>query len=242
MVVRFVWGGANMAPRQRIAHNVLILPKALGGLGLLTAKQQASAFAPATVTWAFSPGLPHPLKQLIRATFTHDAERMWGAPVEAALLHTGRRLTDRAAWDNTPIWDPQILAVRTKASIGKTQGHQMLQRRGITHLKHIADGAGRIKKLAEIDVTLNRNTRAKAAFQKIKNITPSFAECNTPTKTKNTYLLQTGTEERWCVAVLTNTANATVDPQQNPARQVYRIHAGGLLIKQKEPEIPPGTH
>ncbi|KAL3678858.1 hypothetical protein R1sor_021814 [Riccia sorocarpa] len=64
-IVKFVWGGTNTTPRQRIANKVLRLPKAQGGLGLLAASQQVAAFAAATVTWAFSPGKQHPLKQLI---------------------------------------------------------------------------------------------------------------------------------------------------------------------------------
>ncbi|KAL3692853.1 hypothetical protein R1sor_006504 [Riccia sorocarpa] len=67
-IVRFVWGGANTSPRQRIAHKVLQLPKSTSGLGLLAAKHQASAFAAATITWGRSNSLKEagitPLKHI----------------------------------------------------------------------------------------------------------------------------------------------------------------------------------
>ncbi|KAL3691820.1 hypothetical protein R1sor_005471 [Riccia sorocarpa] len=60
--------------------------------------RQAAAFAVATITWALSPGTPHPLKLLIRAAFAHKADTVWGTSIEAAptayqKYHTGRRIS-----------------------------------------------------------------------------------------------------------------------------------------------------
>ncbi|KAL3695898.1 hypothetical protein R1sor_009974 [Riccia sorocarpa] len=155
-VIKFVWGGANATPRHRIAQNVLHLPKSMGGLGLLAAQQQASAFAATTVTWALTPGKPHPLKQLIKAEFVEQADTRWGADMQAG--------------------------VRSKAIVGKTQGHQMLRNRGLTSIKHIADVQGKIRELHDIDPLIHQNSRANAAYAKIKSGTSNFLEA---TRSKN---------------------------------------------------------
>ncbi|KAL3692891.1 hypothetical protein R1sor_006542 [Riccia sorocarpa] len=92
-VVRFVWEGgrgANMTPRQCITHKVLSFLNHREDWDSSQQNNRRHPSLPATVTWAFTPGLPHPLKQIICAAFAYDAERKCGAPIEAAVLHTGR--------------------------------------------------------------------------------------------------------------------------------------------------------
>ncbi|KAL3701849.1 hypothetical protein R1sor_019871 [Riccia sorocarpa] len=181
-IVKFVWGGANTTPRQRIANRVLRLPRSQGGLVLLAAEQQASAFAAATVTRALTPGKPHPLKLLIRAAFAYQAETKWSSSIEAAILHTKKcnldigsptmgfllaawaktatllkspGITSRKALENTPIWVPQLKEVRDTTLKGKTQGHLALKRAGVTNIKHIADHTGRLRDLRDINLRLD---------------------------------------------------------------------------------------
>ncbi|KAL3679384.1 hypothetical protein R1sor_022340 [Riccia sorocarpa] len=213
-VVKFVWGGANQTPRHRIAQKVLHLPKAKGGLGLLAAQQQASAFAATTITWAMTPGKFHSLKQLIRAELEQRADNRWGASIQSALLYTRNcktegssptmyfllsawaktaalisspGSTDKTTWGNTLIWGPPIQEVRTKTLSCKTQGHRSIREKGYTLLKHIADEHGRIKELADVDSNLMQDRKAKAAYEKIKDITIDFQNPSRSVKSKTFY-------------------------------------------------------
>ncbi|KAL3695434.1 hypothetical protein R1sor_009510 [Riccia sorocarpa] len=143
------------------------------------------------VTWALSPGRTHPLKLLIRAASEYQADTKWGTSLEAAVFYTKKcnlevgsptmsfllsawakaatlllspDITGREAWDNTPIWGPQMTEVRTNTLKGKTQGHIALKTAGITHLQHIADSNGVIRSLQDIDASLPGNWKRTAVI------------------------------------------------------------------------------
>ncbi|KAL3691969.1 hypothetical protein R1sor_005620 [Riccia sorocarpa] len=211
-IVKFVWGGANTTPRQRINSKVLTLPKAMGGLGLLAAQQQVSAFAATTVTWAFTPGMPHPLKLLIRAAFNHLAQQKWGTSTEAAVLHTKKCTLD--------VGSPTmgfLLSAWAKAA---------------TLLVHISDTNGRIKDLREIDVTLSLNRRVSAAYQKIKNSVPDFQGAQRKLKVRTAFYRRNGGADLTCFELRINSPPQTLQNIEATAIvNTFRIAEGGRLIK-----------
>ncbi|KAL3701136.1 hypothetical protein R1sor_019158 [Riccia sorocarpa] len=228
------WGGANISPRQRIAHKVLQLPKSTGGLGLLAAKHQASTFASATITWALSPGRTHPLKLLIRAKFAQYANTKWGATTETAILHTRK--------PPHSIRGPKMVAVRTKAITAKSRGHQALKEADITQRKHIADCRGQILDSQQISNASNLNRRAMVAYQKIK---AGIVDWQGPVRISRatlSYYTSTGEAAGLCIAVRSKTTSLTSDKiDATNLQATYKVLEEGLLIPHEHLELPQGT-
>ncbi|KAL3679807.1 hypothetical protein R1sor_022763 [Riccia sorocarpa] len=265
-ITRFVWGGANTTPRQRINSKVLHLPKEESGLGLLAAHQQVLAFATATVSWAFTPGKMHPLKMQIRAAFSYQAEFLWGSSIEAAILNTKKASVDVGsptmafllsawaqaatllkspgntsveAWGNSPIWGPQLPAVRRNTLKGNTRGQQAIKRAGITHIRHIASQGGTLRELQDINASLEASASMAAAFNKIKTSIINYQEPPQGNCAHPTFYRGSGDADRVCIQVQMKTLPPT--RQEIPLssiRQVYTLLEEDLMVKTDTPAEP----
>ena len=63
LVVQFVWSAMSRRGRHRVAEEIICLPKAKGGLGLLEVQAQAQALGGRILHWLIQPG-DHPLQPM----------------------------------------------------------------------------------------------------------------------------------------------------------------------------------
>ncbi|KAL3691433.1 hypothetical protein R1sor_005084 [Riccia sorocarpa] len=88
-VVNFVWSGASLETRNRIATKVVIQKVKEGGLGLLSLTKQYTAFTARTIRWAYQAG-EHPLQLTIRRMVEEENIKAFGVP-GAQWLYTPAR-------------------------------------------------------------------------------------------------------------------------------------------------------
>ncbi|KAL3694476.1 hypothetical protein R1sor_008127 [Riccia sorocarpa] len=203
----------------------------------------------------------HTLKLLIRAAFKHLAQHRWGMSLEAAVLHTKKGgldvgsptmgfllsawakaatllkspgTLDEITWADTPIWGPQLHTVRSQNLDGKAYGHQLLRQSRITHIRHIADGHGRIKDLQEIDANLLQNRRAKAAYQKIKNAIPNFQGNQSNRRSKTAFYAHNREIGQVCLEIrMDSPAPVLLSIDTTLVHSTFRITEQGLLIPEE---------
>ncbi|KAL3678784.1 hypothetical protein R1sor_021740 [Riccia sorocarpa] len=78
-IVNFVWSGASLDTRNRVATKVLVQGTQDGGLGLVSLIKQHAAFAARTVRWAYMPG-KNPLQRIIQKNIKAETGEAIGVP------------------------------------------------------------------------------------------------------------------------------------------------------------------